>query len=695
MKRIFYMFCFLLAALSSHAENVFSVDEIDIKQGEEKVISVALTNEENASSAAIDIILPTGLSFVNGSLDGSVVFSDRTAGIMSKTSKIQTSGALRVGMAFGSIPAGSGELFTFKIKADENMDLGTVKIKYSSMALTISSSKVTIPDMESNVNVVKYYSVSVQTDGYIGGSVAITEGTTGDEVKAGSSIQITATPEEGYHFVKWSNDVTDNPYTFTVNSDVTLTATFEPNQYTIVFDSDGGTEVTNITASYKSALTKPADPTKEGYTFAGWDPEFPETMPLNGATLKATWTPITYTISYDLAGGALADGVTNAVSYTIESDAITLNNPIREGYTFAGWSGTGLMEATMEVIIAKGSMGNRSYTATWTPITYTISYDLAGGSLADGVANAVSYTIESDAITLNNPSREGYTFAGWTGTGLTEATMEVVIAKGSMGDRSYTATWTPITYTISYDLAGGALADGVTNAVSYTIESDAITLNNPIREGYTFAGWTGTDLTEATMEVVIAKGSIGDRSYTATWTVNFYTLKFVVDGEVIIEERVAFDSPIITPQNPEKEGYTFTGWDANVPEKMPATDLTFTAQFVINKYNVIYIVNGQEWARDEVTYNEPIVLREYTPQAGELFMGWVSDQEYILMPAHDVTYTANISPATGIYAVFKDGKKVDVYTLSGTLVGRQLSADDVQKLRKGIYLINGKKISVK
>ena len=543
MKRIFYMFCFLLAALSSHAENVFSVDEIDIKQGEEKVISVALTNEENASSAAIDIILPTGLSFVNGSLDGSVVFSDRTVGIMSKTSKIQTSGALRVGMAFGSIPAGSGELFTFKIKADENMDLGTVKIKYSSMSLTISSSKVTIPDMESNVNVVKYYSVSVQTDGYIGGSVAITEGTTGDEVKAGSSIQITATPEEGYHFVKWSNDVTDNPYTFTVNSDVTLTATFEPNQYTIVFDSDGGTGVTNITASYKSALTKPADPTKEGYTFAGWDPEFPETMPLNGATLKATWTPITYTISYDLAGGALADGVTNAVSYTIESDAIT----------------------------------------------------------------------------LNNPSREGYTFAGWTGTGLTEATMEVIIAKGSMGDRSY----------------------------------------------------------------------------TATWTVNFYTLKFVVDGEVIIEERVAFDSPIITPQNPEKEGYTFTGWDANVPEKMPATDLTFTAQFVINKYNVIYIVNGQEWARDEVTYNEPIVLREYTPQAGELFMGWVSDQEYILMPAHDVTYTANISPATGIYAVFKDGKKVDVYTLSGTLVGRQLSADDVQKLRKGIYLINGKKISVK
>ena len=620
MKKLIIVLTLLLLTMSAKATVTFTGKDLKIKPGETTQLELSMTNDAEFAGFQFDIVLPEGIT-VQGRTKKQ---QTQLCGILEELEFDYSVGTtsdgyygIRVYSTDGlTIDPSNGKIITVNVKADENMALGEKEIKLTNIILSQDGQAVDLSDVTFKAVVYQEFSLSVSSnDDSMGGVTGDVNGM----YESGTSVTVTATPNEGYHFVKWSNDVTDNPYTFTVNSDVTLTATFEPNQYTIVFDSDGGTEVTNITASYKSVLTKPADPTKEGYTFAGWDPEFPETMPLNGATLKATWTPITYTISYDLAGGALADGVANAVSYTIESDAITLNNPSREGYTFAGWTGTGLTEATMEVVIAKGSMGNRSYTATWTPITYTISYDLAGGSLADGVTNAVSYTIESDAITLNNPSREGYTFAGWTGTGLTEATMEVVIAKGSMGNRSY----------------------------------------------------------------------------TATWTVNFYTLKFVVDGEVIIEERVAFDSPITAPKNPEKEGYTFTGWDANVPEKMPATDLTFTAQFVINKYNVIYIVNGQEWARDEVTYNEPIVLREYTPQAGELFMGWVSDQEYILMPAHDVTYTANISPATGLYAVFKDGKKVDVYTLSGTLVGRQLSADDVQKLRKGIYLINGKKISVK
>jgi uncharacterized repeat protein (TIGR02543 family) len=86
-------------------------------------------------------------------------------------------------------------------------------------------------------------------------------------------------------------------------------------------------------------------------------------------------------------------------------------------------------------------------------------------------------------------------------------------------DVTYTATWTINQYSITYDLAGGTLAEGETNPTSYTIESEDITLVNPTREGYTFEGWIGTDLKEPTFEVTIAKGSIGNRSYTATWTV--------------------------------------------------------------------------------------------------------------------------------------------------------------------------------
>ena len=178
-----------------------------------------------------------------------------------------------------------------------------------------------------------------------------------------------------------------------------------------------------------------------------------------------------------------------------------------------GWTGTGLDAATTSVSVAQGSTGDRSYTATWTPTVYNITYNLGGGNLA--TPNPATYTIETPTFTLTNPTREGYTFVGWTGTGLDAATTTVTVAQGSTGDRSYTATWTPIVYNITYDLAGGSAS----NPATYTIETPTFTLANPAAPiGYTFAGWTGTGLAEATATVTIAQGSIGDRSYTATWT---------------------------------------------------------------------------------------------------------------------------------------------------------------------------------
>ena len=233
------------------------------------------------------------------------------------------------------------------------------------------------------------------------------------------------------------------------------------------------------------------------------------TMPSADLTVSAAFTPIVYNITYNLGGGSAS----NPATYTIETPDFTLNNPTREGYTFLGWTGTGLDAATTTVTIAQGSTGDRSYTATWTPIVYNITYNLGGGNLA--TPNPVTYTIETPDFTLNNPTREDYIFAGWTGTGLDAATTTVTVAQGSTGDRSYTATWTPIVYNITYDLAGGSAS----NPATYTIETPDFTLNNPTREGYTFAGWTGTGLDAATTSVTIAQGSTGNRSYTATWEV--------------------------------------------------------------------------------------------------------------------------------------------------------------------------------
>ena len=124
----------------------------------------------------------------------------------------------------------------------------------------------------------------------------------------------------------------------------------------------------------------------------------------------------------------------------MESSTITLNPPTRTGYTFIGWSGTDLSGSdNLTVTIPTGSIGNRSYTAHWSLNTYSITYDLDGGT---AFGNPDSYTVESAAITLNEPAKAGYVFTGWSGTDLVgEDNLTVTIPAGSIGDRRYTAHW--------------------------------------------------------------------------------------------------------------------------------------------------------------------------------------------------------------------------------------------------------------
>ena len=333
-------------------------------------------------------------------------------------------------------------------------------------------------------------------------------------------------------------------------------AKWEINQYTITFDTAGGSAIAPITQDYGTAITAPADPTREGYTFTGWDTAIPATMPAHNMTITAQWTVNQYTITYDLDGGT-AEG--NPDTYTVETDAFTLKNPTRPGYTFTGWSGTGLTgEDNLTVTIPKGSTGNRSYTAHWSLNTYSITYDLNGGTAS---GNPTSYTVESATITLNQPTKTGYTFTGWSGTDLTgEDNLTVTIPAGSTGDRSYTAHWSLNTYSITYDLDGGTVSG---NPDFYTVESAAITLNQPTRIGYTFTGWSGTNLTgEDNLTVTIPTGSIGNRSYTAHWSLNTYSITYDLDGGTAFgnPDSYTVESAAITLNEPTKAGYVFTGW---------------------------------------------------------------------------------------------------------------------------------------
>ena len=203
-------------------------------------------------------------------------------------------------------------------------------------------------------------------------------------------------------------------------------AKWEINQYTITFDTAGGSEIAPITQDYGTPITAPADPTRNGYTFVGWSPAIPATMPAENMTVTAQWTVNQYTITFDTAGGSAIAPITQDYGTAITAPA----DPTRNGYTFVGWS---------PALPAAMPAENMTVTAQWRVNRYTITYDLDRGTADD---NPTGYTVETETFTLKNPTRPGYIFSGWSGTGLTgEDNLTVTIPKGSTGNRSYTAHW--------------------------------------------------------------------------------------------------------------------------------------------------------------------------------------------------------------------------------------------------------------
>ena len=358
-----------------------------------------------------------------------------------------------------------------------------------------------------------------------------------------------------------------NPAVTAVTGAASYTATFTETKrsYTIRFLNHDGAVLQSGSLEYGAkpsysgnTPTKPSD-AQYSYAFSGWSPTITSVTGAKDYRAQFTSSLRTYSISYSLGGGANPSD--QYTSYTYQSNAFTLKTPTRTGYTFAGWTGSNGATPQKSVTISKGSSGNKSYTANWTPIEYTISYALNGGAVA--VANKVKYTIETATFTLNNPTRVGYTFAGWTGSNGTTAQTSVSIAKGSTGDKSYTANWTPIEYTISYTLNGGSVATA--NKETYTIETDSFTLNNPTRTGYTFAGWTGSNGTTPQTSVTVAKGSHGNKSYTANWTPITYTISYAFNSgslpsDMANPETYTIETATFTLANPARPGYTFTGW---------------------------------------------------------------------------------------------------------------------------------------
>lgn len=226
------------------------------------------------------------------------------------------------------------------------------------------------------------------------------------DYKYGTKINIINPERTGYTFTGWDEDVAGTM----PDRDVTYIASWKINQYTISFNTDGGSEIASITQDYNTEVNFNEIPVKKGYTFTGWDKAVPDVMPAGNIVITAQWKKDIYTISYNLDGGK-AD---NPETYEVDTSVITLKRPQRTGYTFTGWSGTGIDGTAMDPVITTGSTGNRSYTANWKENSYVIRFIPYGDGTTGSMQDMQLMYTDKAALSANQFKRTGYTFAGWT-----------------------------------------------------------------------------------------------------------------------------------------------------------------------------------------------------------------------------------------------------------------------------------------
>ena len=424
------------------------------------------------------------------------------------------------------------------------------------------------------------------------------------------------------------------------------------NSYTLTWNFDGGKEnatgYTSGTVKFGAAINKPSeDPTKTGYTFAGWDKTIPGTMPAEDVTVKAQWKVVNYSITYDLDGGTVEG---NPNSYTVESD-FTLKNPTKEGYTFAGWSGTGF-SGTEKAVTIKNATGNREYTANWTANQYTITFNTDGGSAVKSITQDYGTKITAPA----NPAKEGYTFSGWYPAIPTTMPAENMTVK---------ATWKINQYTIAFDTDGGSKIDPITQNYGTAITAPA----DPTKEGYTFAGWD---------ENIPANMPAKNMTIKAKWTINQYTVTFKNGDEVVKSAEMNYGSTIAEPKAPDKEGYTFKGWQGYTDNMtVPARNVTFTAQWTINQYTLTFKNGETVYKTITQDYGTAIAKPADPTKTGYTFDGWDAEIP-TTMPAGDMTIKAQWT--ANQYTV-----KFDANGGEGTMEATSFTYDAEQKLTKNSF----------
>ena len=506
------------------------------------------------------------------------------------------------------------------------------------------------------------YAVTLNTNGGTINSGNVTGYTYGVGATLPAADDMTYT---GHTFKGWydNENLTGSPVTAIGGTEMgnkEYWAKWEINQYTITVKPENGKADITITQDYGTPITAPTL-TREGYTFKGWDKEIPKTMPAENITVKAQWEINQYTITFDTNGGSEIAPITQDYGTEITAP----DKPTRKGYTFKGWD-----KEIPETMPAE----NITVKAQWEINQYTIAFDTNGGSEIAPITQ--DYGTEITAP--DNPTRKGYTFKGW----------DKEIPKTMPAENmTVKAQWEINQYTITFDTNGGSEIAPITQDYG-----TAITVpNNPTRKGYTFKGWDKEIPETMPAENITVK---------AKWKINQYTITFDTNGgSEIAPITQDYGTEITAPDNPTRKGYTFKGWDKEIPETMPAENITITARWKdTEKPTGEIIIGTNKWNKflNELTFgiffkDTQEVTINAVDNSGVVFVSYlVTDKELSEAELNSLVFRAYEEPFSidpnGEYIVYV--MLVDENINITYLRSDRITLDNIQPVISGIE--NGK-----
>lgn len=490
-------------------------------------------------------------------------------------------------------------------------------------------------------------------------------------VAYGDTVTLTAEPNEGYHFVSWSDSVTTNPRQMVVTSDTSLSPIFEVNQYYLTLLSEGDT-LKHIAITYGDSIRESSlgvTPEKVGHDFIGWQPTLPPVMGAADLTVEAQFQRKTFELTFDtlLERGMIVVDFENPVAY---GETVTLTAEPSEGYHFVAWNDSVTTNPRAIVVT-----GDTSLTPVFEPNLYSLivmNEDTVVKTLPVYYGDTITESFVNVSL-----EKVGHDFGGWL------PNLPVTVGAG---DVTIVAQWTKKSLELTFDTLferGKIIAD-FQNPVTY---GDTITLTAEPFEGYHFISWAdGDTLNPRGIEVV------GDTALIPVFMPNTYVFAALLDGDTLLKFNVTYGDSItdsLLSLIPEKVGHDFVGWSPSLPIKVGASDLTIEAQWVKKTYHIEVLASENGKVEhpfvNPVAFGDTITFSAF-PDEGFRFSSWAdgdrSNPRSVVVTS-DSTFTSAFTPNVYHVTVISDNDTLAILSRFFRDTIQRRSIDSLQPSKVG------------